>query len=158
MEAPKDDGCKDPWSEQMEWARKANDVFIRIDPGEELITTIVDVADTLSLKAATITSGIGMVDGLSLGFFDVDRNDYNSTRLEGVFDVNSVTGNILRGTGGIAPHVHAIFNDVQHVTFSGHVLEATCHITFEVFLSTNDLPLERRKVPGCPATRIVVMR
>ncbi|MGA7050121.1 MAG: PPC domain-containing DNA-binding protein [Mycobacterium sp.] len=139
----------------MEWVRKANDVFIRIDPGEELITSVVSVADTLSIETATITSGVGMIDGLIIGFFDVDRDDYNSTRLEGVFDLSSVTGNIVRGSGGIAPHVHAVFNDIQHATFSGHVLEAKCHITIEIFLSTNDLLLERRKVFGCPATRIV---
>ena len=38
---------------------------------------------------------------------------------------------------------------------SGHVIEASAHITMEIFLSTTTLALKRVKVPGCPATRIV---
>ena len=64
-------------------------------------------------------------------------------------------GSIVRQDAGHVPHVHVVFNDSTYQTYSGHVIEAVCHITIELFLSTSALALKRIKVPNCPATRIV---
>lgn len=139
----------------MEWMSRDSDIFIRLDPGERLVESLAAIATEKAFSTAAIVSGVGMLNGVELGFFDVSLDDYNRTVFEGIFDLSVVLGNIVRRDGVYVPHVHAVFNDTSHATFSGHVIEATCHITIELFLSTTTIALKRMKVLGCPATRIV---
>ena len=139
----------------MEWMARDSTIFIRLDSGERLVESLVAVAKEHAFSAAAIVSGVGMLKAIELGFFDVDLDDYRRTFFDGTFDLSMVLGNVVRRDGIYVPHVHAVFNNPSHTTFSGHVIEATCFITMELFLSTTPLALKRIKVLGCPATRIV---
>jgi predicted DNA-binding protein with PD1-like motif len=139
----------------MEWKRLRSDIFVRLDQGDRLVESLRKVGDEATFPAAAILSGVGMLNGIQLGFFDTALDDYRRTDYEGIFDLSVVIGNIVQGVSGYVPHVHAVFNDTLHATLSGHVMEATCHITMEIFLGTNAMDLHRVTVPGCPATRIV---
>ncbi len=139
----------------MQWTMRDSGVFVRIDPGEHLVESLRTVASECGFQGAAITSGVGMLDGVELGFFDVELDDYKRTTLSGIHDLSSVVGNIIRCEADYVPHVHVVFNDPSYATFSGHLIEATCHITIELFLSTALPNLQRVKLAGCPATRIV---
>jgi uncharacterized protein len=138
----------------MDWRASGSDIFLRIDSEEFLIDSLVKLATARDIKEAAVTSGVGMLRSVELGFFDVRKDDYEKTRFEGIYDVNSIIGNITRLEGAPAPHMHIVFNDMSHATYSGHVIEAQSHITMELFLSIKDLGLERIKSVGRPATRI----
>ena len=43
----------------MEWTRSGEDLFVRIDPGEEIHASLQSLADEVGFDAAAITSGIG---------------------------------------------------------------------------------------------------
>ena len=43
----------------MEWTRSGEDLFVRIDPNEEIHTSLQSLADEVGFDAAAITSGIG---------------------------------------------------------------------------------------------------
>jgi len=139
----------------MEWIAQGAEIFVRLDPGEGIVESLKNVAGHAGFSAAAITSGVGMLNGAELGFFDVAIDDYRHTTIEGIYDLSSVLGNITRRDGIYVPHVHVVFNDPAHVTYSGHVIEAKCHITVEIFLSLTVSALQRVKIPGCPATRII---
>lgn len=139
----------------MDWHASDSDIFLRVDPGEGLVASLKELADAARLDAAAIVSGVGMLSSVELGFFDTGRDDYQATSFDGIYDLNSVLGNIVRRDGAPVPHVHVIFNDTGHATYGGHLLEATCHITMEIFLSASPLALSRVKHPGKPATQIV---
>lgn len=139
----------------MEWKASGSDIFLRLDPGERLVESLRALAVCNGFTVAAITSGVGMLAGIEMGFFDVELDDYQRTELEGIYDLSSVQGNIVLRDHAYVPHVHAVFNDKSLSTYSGHVMEGTCHITMEIFLSTCDLALRRVKLAGCPATRIV---
>lgn len=139
----------------MDWKAVNNEVFLRVDPEEGLIDSLKKLSDALNITSAAITSGVGMLMSVQLGFFDTAQDDYKITRLDGIFDVNSILGNITRRDNLPVPHVHVVFNDQSHSTYSGHVIEAQSHITMEIFLSINSLPVQRVKRSDRPATRIV---
>jgi predicted DNA-binding protein with PD1-like motif len=139
----------------MYWEVAGNDIFIRIDSGEKLVSTLRQASDVIPLRNAAIVSGVGMLDGIDLGFFNASIDDYDHRRFDGIFDLSTVAGNIIRRSGEAMPHVHAVFNDARYQTYSGHVIEATCYITIELFLSNSAIALRRVKFPGCPATKIV---
>lgn len=139
----------------MDWGRNGTELFVRIDPGEPLVATVADIAGEVPFRLAAITSGVGMIHGVRLGFFDAGVDDYRSTEISGVHDVSLITGSVVPRNGEPAVHVHAVFNDDTFTTRSGHVIEAYCHITMELFLCIGSLAVERVKTAGLPATRIV---
>jgi predicted DNA-binding protein with PD1-like motif len=130
-------------------------ILVRLDQGDLLVESLKQTAESLALPSAVIVSGVGMLSSIELGFFDQAEDDYLRTQFNGIFDLNSIAGNIVRGDESLIPHVHAIFNSPSHSVLGGHVMEATCHITMEIFLSIGSPLLTRVKIPGCSATQIV---
>ena len=139
----------------MDSVARGSEIFVRLDPGEKLVESLARFAAKQAIATAAIVSGVGMLSRAELGFFDVEMDDYRRTVYEGIFDLSVILGNIVWRGGEPVPHVHAVFNDPSHATYSGHVMEATCHITMEIFLSLPPFALERVKLPDCPATRII---
>jgi len=140
----------------MEISNKEAFIFLRLDPDEELIECLRLLATKLSLESAAIVSGVGMLNGACLGFFSATENKYHETAFEGIYDLSSVHGNITKMNGKPHPHIHMTFNDSKHVTYSGHVTSAICHLTMELWLLKMDvLGLERRIVENRPSSRIV---
>ena len=43
----------------MEYTRSSSDIFVRLDPGEEVHASLKGLAEDLGIDAAAITSGIG---------------------------------------------------------------------------------------------------
>ncbi|GAA3344844.1 hypothetical protein GCM10020358_49710 [Amorphoplanes nipponensis] len=139
----------------MDWESTGAELFVRIDPGEPLVASLGRVAMQVPFRLAAITSGVGMIERVRLGFFDAGFDDYLTTDIRGVHDVSAITGSIVPRDGYPAVHVHAIFNDDRYATRSGHVIEAYCHVTMEIFLHLGSLDVQRVKTAGVPATRIV---
>lgn len=143
----------------MEFSSKEAFVFLRLDPGEELVACLRSLASELSIETASIVSGVGMLNGACLGFFSATKNEYDERVFDGIYDLSSVHGNITLMNGKPHPHVHVTFNDSNHVTYSGHVMQATCHITMELWLLRLEiLELQRQAVEGQPSSRIVKVR
>jgi predicted DNA-binding protein with PD1-like motif len=139
----------------MHWVQRKSSMFVRVDPGESLIASLEQVARETSLTIAVLVSGVGMLSHVEFGFFDVASDDYQKMKLEGLFDVSVLNGNVTRRDGEPVCHIHVVMNDPSANTFSGHVIQATSHITMELFLELSDLPLERVKLTDHPATRLV---
>lgn len=140
----------------MESIREGSSMFIRVDPGESMMETLRTVAQDEQIPAAAIVSGVGMLTEVKFGFFDVQIDDYRPISKQGIYDISSIQGNIIREpNGNHVPHVHLVVNDASMKTLGGHLMDARCHVTMEIFLTVLELPLVRRKVKGCPATRIL---
>ena len=54
----------------MEWTRSGDDLFVRMDPGEEIHATLQSLADEIGFDAAAITSGIGRTRQSTYGYMD----------------------------------------------------------------------------------------
>lgn len=139
----------------MKSSLKKNILFLRLDPDEGLIRSLKDVSEQYEIEVAFISSGIGMVKNPEMGFFCIEQNDYNKRVFHGVYDLNSIQGNITRLNNDIVPHIHITFNDEKFSTISGHLIECYCHITMEIFIDITNAKLDRRIVKGLPATRIL---
>jgi predicted DNA-binding protein with PD1-like motif len=137
----------------MEHTCYGDQFFLRLDAGEELIGSLTQFAAAYERDFFAIVSGVGMVDGLRFGFFCVNNNDYDITELPGVFDLNVISGNISKRGGIWWPHVHLVVNTPDYATHGGHLIEATTHITMELWLSAPvQTGITRRSVPGRPAS------
>ncbi|MEA2823007.1 MAG: uncharacterized protein QOJ86_5011 [Bradyrhizobium sp.] len=143
----------------MEQVRESGGrIFVRLEQGEELIDSLKRVATDCDLSGYEIASGVGMIEGLRLGFFCVNDNDYAVSNIPGLLDLSSVSGNVFRREDQFWPHVHIVANRPDFSTVSGHVVSAKTHITMEIFLAPMPgTSLRRRAVAGRPATIVTTM-
>ena len=130
----------------MEWTTSGDDVFLRLDPGEEIHASLQALADTIDLNAAAVTSGIGRVRASVYGFMD-DDHVYHRRTIEGGAELVALQGNLARHQDGQAfTHLHVVLSDDDLVPAAGHLFEATVHVTAEIHLRRMDAALAMR----CP--------
>lgn len=130
----------------MEWTTSGDDIFLRLDPGEEIHQSLQKVANALNLNAAAVTSGIGRVRASVYGFMD-DDHVYHRRTIEGGAELVALQGNLARHEEGHPfTHLHAVLSDDDLVPAAGHLFEATVHVTAEIHLRRMDAALAMR----CP--------
>ena len=139
----------------MEYYRKKEDIFLRLEPGEYLVKSLIDLAEKEKIEFATIVSGVGMIEGLEMGWFCVNDNDYDTYKVAGTFDLSSISGNISLFQDKPRPHVHIVANKPSFDTVSGHLIDCRCHITMEIGLRLlENSNLKRQTEEGRPASFI----
>lgn len=139
----------------MEVYHAGDYTFIRLEPGEPVIHSLKEVARDHEIRVGAITSGVGMLARAKLGFFCIPMDDYQIHEIDEIMDLSSIEGNITWRNENPVPHVHMTMNKPDYTTISGHIIEAWCHITMEIFVRRlSGANLVRAKVPGVPATRI----
>ncbi|MEC7687462.1 MAG: PPC domain-containing DNA-binding protein, partial [Candidatus Thermoplasmatota archaeon] len=79
----------------MEWTISGEDLFVRIDPGEEIHASLQNLADEIGIDAAAITSGIGRTRENTYGFMN-DEGVYITKSLNSPGELISLSGNISR--------------------------------------------------------------
>jgi len=118
----------------MEWTRSGGDVFVRLDPGEEIHKSLQNLADEIGFDAAAITSGIGRTRDSTYGYMD-DNHHYHRVTIKGGSELVTLQGNLARHESGAAfTHLHATFSDDDLKPHAGHMFSATVHVVAEVHL------------------------
>ena len=118
----------------MEWARSGDDVVVVLEPGEEIHTSLRNLADELGINGAVITSGIGRTMNSTFGYMD-DTFTYHRLTLKEPAELVTLQGNLARHEDGSPfTHLHATFADDNFVTKSGHMFEATVFVVAEIHM------------------------
>ena len=128
----------------MEHRRVGRDVFVRLDVGDEMHTSIRELSEH-GISAAAITSGIGRIRNTVFGYLDAD-GVYQKEVLEAPVELLSVQGNLAPGPDGAFTHIHIVASDDDHTVHGGHLFEATVEVTAEMHLRVlgdEDSPLKR---------------
>jgi len=127
--------------------KKINDkVIIRLDVGEELVTSLLELCKKLNITLGTI-SGIGATNKAILGLFDTQKNQYYSQDFVGDHEIAPLIGNITTLNGEPYLHLHVNLCNGNNVSFSGHVQKAIISATFEGVLEVINGKVERKKDP-----------
>lgn len=118
----------------MEWTRSGEDLFVRLDEGEEIHTSLRTLSDEVGFNAAAITSGIGRTRHNAYGFMDENHIYQRYTILE-PSELVTLQGNLARNQDGSAfTHLHATFTDDDTRVHAGHLFEATVEVVAEIHL------------------------
>ena len=120
----------------MEFIREGDDVILRLDPGEEIHASIQSLAEH-GIKCAAITSGIGRVRDIRMGYLGSD-GVYQTLDHAGPMELLSTQGNLVPGPDGPFTHLHTIMSDNGHHVHGGHLYHATIHVVGELHLRVMD--------------------
>lgn len=123
----------------MEYKKMKNDIYVRIDPAEEILETI----EKICAKENIVTGhfqGIGACDMVVLSTYSPQTRAFQEHRFCGMFDIASLMGNITQAQHGeISLHAHAVFSYLnennQLATIAGHLRQAVVNYTGEIIIS-----------------------
>lgn len=110
--------------------------FIRIDKDEDLFLSLEKYATEHKLKSGHL-SGIGALKDVELGFYHLDKKQYDRKLFPKEVELLSLEGNLTFLEGKPFFHIHAVLGDENFKAFGGHLFSAkvavTCEVNFREF-------------------------
>ncbi len=114
------------------------------DTGDEFMSGLTKFAKENGLSAASLTA-IGAFGDVTLGYFDMQKKEYEKISMEEQVEVLSLVGDIApKEDGEPQVHAHVVVGRSNGTTRGGHVLEAHVRPTREVVLTESPAHLRRR--------------
>ena len=130
----------------MDYKRFDNAIVLRVDRGEEILEQLKAVCLKENVKLASV-SGIGAINDLTSGVWDVERKEYYSNHFTGVYEVANLVGTITTMNGEYYAHIHISAGDAQGHMVGGHLNRAVVSATSEIVLHLIDGTVEREFSP-----------
>jgi predicted DNA-binding protein with PD1-like motif len=126
----------------MKSRREGSRVFIRLELGDDVLPSLTAAAEEHGVAAGWL-NGIGAANGVELGYYDLERKDYNRWEVAGDVEFASASGSVGLRDGKPFVHLHAVVSDRDCVTHGGHLFRATTGATLEFVLLVGEAPIER---------------
>jgi hypothetical protein len=123
----------------MDYTEETDRFVIRLDPGDEVLESLATVREEASVTGGFFT-GIGAVDRVTLGHYDVEAQEYHEETFEGEFEVTAFSGNV----GPDKIHAHIQVGERDFSTMGGHCSGARVSGTFEIVLLPTETTLTHR--------------
>lgn len=112
--------------------------------GDEAVAGLTAFAKEKRLSASHFTA-IGGFQEATLGYFNLDKKDYDKIPVREQVEVLSLVGDITQTEKGEPKiHVHAVLGRADGTTRGGHLIEARVRPTLEVMLIESPHHLRRR--------------
>ena len=122
---------------QMEYRNYDGVYYVRMDRGDEIISSILDICRENHLGSA-VYSGIGGCGEAQIQTYIPESNAFELQTLRGMLELVSLTGNVITDDAGeYYHHTHAVFsykNGEQHCFAAGHIKAITVSYTAEIEL------------------------
>ncbi len=127
----------------MDYKREGNELFLRVDRGEEVLEKINDVILKENIKVGSITA-IGACDEFTVGLYSVSERKYYSKDYIGDFEIVSFLGNISQKDNKPYIHVHIGCSGEDHIVIGGHLNKCRISGTFECKIEISDINIGRQ--------------
>lgn len=127
----------------MEYNRFGNKVVMRIDKGEEVLSTVKKFCVEHKIKLASV-SAIGALNRVSVGIFNQQTKEYHPKEFSGSMEIVSLMGTISEMQGEVYAHFHIVLTDQTFQAFGGHLNAAWVGATCELVLEVIDGQVDRK--------------
>lgn len=131
----------------MEYRVYGNDVVLRIQKGEEILTCLKEVCEKEYITLGSVT-GLGAVGEVTLGVFNRENFAYEKQTYTGDMEIASCVGNISTMEGKNYLHIHMVVGNVTDgICHAGHLNRAVVSLTGEFILHKIEGTVEREYSP-----------
>ena len=117
----------------MEYKRFDNTILVRLDKNDEIIDSLLKIASNEHITIASV-SGIGAVDDLTIGVFDLEESKYKQFTYNGNHEINSLIGNLTTKDNKPYLHLHMTATGLDGKVVGGHLINARISLTAEIFI------------------------
>lgn len=128
----------------MEYRRFNDNIVIRMDRGDEIVSAISQIAEKENIKLGFL-AGIGAAGNVTAGILEIESKQYKKHAFTGDFEIVSVNGNVTRADNKPYIHLHVALADIDGNVIGGHLNEAYISGTGEMVLTVLDGETGRRK-------------
>jgi predicted DNA-binding protein with PD1-like motif len=129
----------------MEYKKIDNTRYlVRLARGEEIVASLKKMALAEKIQLAMV-QGLGAVDDLTVGVFNVETKAYLSNHFTGAFELLSIAGTIDTMKGEFYSHYHIAVADAKGHAFGGHLNSARISGTCELVLTLLPGSIDRVK-------------
>lgn len=126
----------------MRFQRFDDRYIVRLESGESVIETLTGFLRFERVEFANL-SAAGAVSWVHLGYWNAETRAYEYRELQEQLEVVSFQGNSALKAGEPFLHLHGVFGRHDFSAVAGHIKEARVHPTLEVWLRTEDVPVQR---------------
>ena len=121
----------------MEYRKIGETYYVRMDRGDEIISNLLEICEKESIPSA-VFSGIGGCQSAELQVFIPETGTFETEKAEGMLELVSLNGNVVRGENGkLFHHTHALFSFKRY----GHQGMAGGHLKATTVLYTAEIEL-----------------
>ncbi|MCB1109612.1 MAG: DNA-binding protein [Chlamydiia bacterium] len=130
----------------MRFVNYSKGFVLKLEPGEEFQETLREFVIKKRIPSAFF-QGIGALSEIELGFFSLEKNDYERHSFGGHYELINANGNISDEMEGPFVHTHVTLSDEKCRPIAGHLFKGIVSVTAEIFLFPMDIALLRRPDP-----------
>lgn len=116
---------------------------IVFDDGDEPVSSLTTFAEQSGINSARFTA-VGGFSRVTLGYFRVDRQEYDHIDVDEQVEILSLLGDITLDESNPKVHAHVVVGRFDGSTRGGHLLEGEVRPTLEVVLDEYPAHLRRR--------------
>ena len=126
----------------MKSQKRNNQVFGRIEKGEEIVTSLKEFCKLHQIKGGFI-SGIGAAENVQIAYYDIAKKEYLHKVLKGDFEIVSLSGSISVFNNEPHVHLHIALGDENFNIKGGHLDHGIVSLTCEFMISVFDAEIQR---------------
>lgn len=134
--APRARGLRGKDGNHMEYRRFGDTLVIRMDRGEEVLSTLTEICEKEGVGLAEV-SALGAVDRAEMAIYDVPTKTFFRKTFEGPMEIGSLVGSVTRKEGKVYLHLHGVVCDSELAAHGGHIaslrVSATCEMIVRCF-------------------------
>jgi len=127
----------------MQYRKVENGYFLRLEKGEEVLSSIVQFAAKENIGSGAFF-GLGAINNIELGYYDLETRRYERKTFEEDMEVGNITGNIARLNGKPFVHTHVTVSGKDLKAHTGHLFSAEVALTLELFVFAASVKIERK--------------
>ncbi len=118
-------------------------LFVRMDDGEDFYETLYGVLKEIGWDSGVVLNAIGMLRDFEIGWFNVQKGEYEKEFVSTPHELVSVQGNVSNKDGQPFAHLHVSLAGPARNLVGGHLFAATVCNTVEMFIKKLDIKLFR---------------
>jgi len=116
--------------------REVRTFLLVFETGDEAVAGLLKFAREYGIAGAHFTA-IGSFERATVGYFDVEKKDYERLEIDEQVEVISLVG-------GPRLHAHVVIGKRDGTAHGGHLLEGRVRPTLEIFLTDTGRAIRRR--------------
>ena len=114
----------------MTYNKSDNKIFVSLCKGDNIFTNLYEIIENECIKSAWI-NGIGAIENVEIGSYDLVNKKYDRMKLNGIYELTSLMGNLSCKDGTPFLHLHVNLSDSKCKTYGGHLFDADISIAGE---------------------------
>ncbi|HEY3171249.1 MAG TPA: PPC domain-containing DNA-binding protein [Thermoanaerobaculia bacterium] len=128
----------------MKSRKEGSRIFIRLETGDDVLASLAEVATRYGVSGGWF-NGIGAAKDVELGYYDLERRDYDRTAVQGEVEIAPASGSLGLVEGKPFVHLHAVVSDRNCMPRAGHLFRAVTAATLEFVLLVAESPIPRTR-------------